>query len=155
MQAYDIRWDQKHDSYFSASFDCSGKKTKDAYVSTVDFPDSSTTTHSADNVHTWVFVNAGTMKSSCASSYSQGKTGKLPLGITAFNYNQKDPNSFGGLQRIGSGGYQGFGSASGPTFENNSVVFIAEVRNFQIRKHGSGDPWQTMDPGKGQDGDVL
>jgi hypothetical protein len=155
MQAYDIKWDQKHDSYFSASSDCSGKKTKDAYVLTVDFPDSSTTTHSADNVHTWVFVGAGTMKSSCGSSYSQGKTGKLPLGITAFNYNQKDPNSFGGLQKIGSGGYQGFGSVSGPTFENNSVVFIAEVRNFQIRKHGSGDPWQTMDPGKGQDGDVL
>jgi hypothetical protein len=155
MQSYDIRWDQVVDSYFSESFDSTGKKTRDAYVTSTDFPNSSTTTHSADNVNTWVFVGAGSSKYSWSPSFSQGAQGKLPLGISAFNFNQKDPNGFGGLQRVGSGGYQGFGSASGPTFENNNTVFIARVSNFQIRRHGSGEPWQPSDPGKGQDGDVL
>jgi hypothetical protein len=154
MQAYDIRWDQVVDSYSSTAFDCSGKKTRDAEVNSAEFPDSSTSTHYAENVTSWVFVQSGTTKYTCAPTFTPGPQGKLPLGISAFNSTDTDENGFGGLRNKGAGGYQGFGSASGPTFETRSIVFFARVRNFRIRKHGTQE-WQAGNPGPGQDGDTL
>jgi hypothetical protein len=154
MQTYDISWDQVVDSYSSEAFDCSGRKTRDAEVNGAEFPNSGTSTHYAENVTSWVFVQTGTTKYACAPTYTPGPQGKLPLGISAFNSNDKDPNGFTGLRNKGVGGYQGFGSASGPTFETRSIVFFARVRNFRIRKHGTQD-WQAGNPGPGQDGDNL
>jgi hypothetical protein len=154
MQAYDISWDQVVDSYSSEAFDCSGRKTRDAEVNGAEFPDSSTNTHYAENVTSWVFVQSGTTKYTCAPTFTPGPQGKLPLGISAFNSTDTDENGFGGLRNKGAGGYQGFGSASGPTFETRSIVFFARVRNFKIRRHGT-EQWQAGNPGPGQDGDTL
>jgi len=154
MQAYDIRWDQVVDYYSSEAFDCSGNKTRDAEVSAGEFPETSTSTHYAENVTSWVFVQIGTSKYTCAPSYSQDKIGKLPIGISAFNINDKDSDGFNGLRNKSIGGFQGFGSASAPTFETRSIVFFARVRNFRIRKHGT-EEWQAGNPGPGQDGDTL
>ena len=156
MPTYDIRWQQIHDIYASAAFDCSGRKVADAYVQQAAFPDANDgkTYHYAENIHSWVFVQTGTTKYKCGPTFIPGEEGKLPLGISAFNNNEKDANSFNGLRNKGIGGYQGFGSATAPTFNNVTIVFFSTVRNFQIRRHGT-EQWQAGNPGEGQDGDTL
>jgi hypothetical protein len=157
MPTWDIRWQQINDLYFSDQFDCSGNKVRGAEVQKGAFPDGdpASSFHYAENIHSWVFIQTGTSKSSCGPTFIPGTPSKLPMGISAFNNSEKDPDGYNGLRNKGIGGYQGFGKgATGPTFTNGSVVFFSTVRNFQIRRHGT-EQWQAGNPGPGQDGDTL
>jgi hypothetical protein len=156
MQGYDIAWEQYITNVnVSTGFDCAGNPVTSSSNESYEPPadNGGRVTHYATNVQSWVHVGSGTLSFKCetgnpGSAPQPPKQNTYPLGISAFAYATGSVN-----QAVG--GYQNGGSASGPGYITRTWSFTVLVRNFQIRRHGSGDPWQPMDPGPGHDGDNL
>jgi hypothetical protein len=157
MQAWDIRWSQDLEEYSTDYTNSRGEVVSRARTYTFEDLGSGY----IENIHTWVFFQIGSWKTVNAP---ERRSLKRSTGITFFgiNYNERgdEPESSpratlnGYRLKIGSS-YYAPGWTEGPYYDNGISAFYARVKSFQIRKHGSGDAWQSFDPGTGLDADGL
>lgn len=114
-----------------------------------------------ENVNTWVYFQTASQTYKYAPLFRSTKIG-TGVGIFGINYNETAEDTedgpvrttFSGYRLKPGGSYQAGGGSEGPTNTNGTNVYFSNIRNFQIRLHGSDD-WAPSDPGPGQDGDTA
>jgi hypothetical protein len=156
MPRYDIKWEAQVDRYSTAFTDGTGRLLGGP---TTETPMLDWMNYQVNDIHTWIYIQITSAKTNYAPIPRTLKRGVV-AGILGIYYGEIEGNpdypfNVNGYAGRPGGNYQAGGHGEGPFHNNGSHVFFARIRNFQIRKHGSGDPWQTMDPGNGQDGDTL